>query len=169
MVLAASHAWCWQGQTPLHMLPYGSDEDRQTPILGLLCSYSADFNAQDGEVSPCTCASFPRKVVQTYCNKTMLELQQSSVHFERFCNMFVQCDVSGLYLVVLNASFGLHLVLVACVQHHTDTSARHMIHDQSDSASCALIVLLLKCRDKYSRSMGLVNLSTSQQGFVLTG
>ena len=68
------------------MQPYKDDEDRQTAILGLLCSYNADLNAQDNKLSPCTCASFQEKVMQTYCNKTMLELQQSSVHFEWFCN-----------------------------------------------------------------------------------
>ncbi len=73
------------------MLPYGGDEDRQEAILALLCSYNTDPNAQDGKVSPCTCASFQKKVMQTYCNTTMLELQQFSVHFGCLCNI-VTCQ-----------------------------------------------------------------------------
>ncbi len=46
----------------LHMVsPCDGDEDREKAIVALLHAHNADINAQDGEVSFCTCALFHRK------------------------------------------------------------------------------------------------------------
>lgn len=87
MVLAASHVCCWQGQTPLHMLPYGSDEDRQEAILALLCSYNTDLNAQDGKVSPCTCASFQKKVMKHIATRQRLSDNSSMYTLNAFATL----------------------------------------------------------------------------------
>ena len=49
------------GQDPLPLVSVYGDGDREKAIVALLHAHNADINAQDGEVSLCTCAPLQGK------------------------------------------------------------------------------------------------------------